>query len=48
MIVLRLAACAGFGIALLAIAYYIGHEVGRMAPVREELRHARKQRTGDV
>ena len=31
------------GVGLFALGYYLGREVGRMAPVREELQRARDQ-----
>jgi len=40
---LRLIASAG----LIAIGYYVGKQVGRMEPVREELARARDARLAD-
>ena len=40
---LRLIATAG----LVAIGYYVGRQVGRMEPVREELARARDARLAD-
>ena len=34
------------GVGLLALGYYVGREVGRAEPVREELRKAREQKPG--
>lgn len=41
---LRLIATAG----LVAIGYYVGRQVGRMEPVREELARARDARLADL
>jgi hypothetical protein len=32
------------GVGLLCLGYYVGREVGRLEPVREELRRAREAR----
>lgn len=32
------------GVGLLALGYYVGREVGRTEPIREELRKAREQK----
>jgi hypothetical protein len=43
MLITRLAALLGAGAALLALGYYVGREVGRMAPIRTELEQARRR-----
>lgn len=40
---LRLIAGAG----LLALGYYVGKQVGRMEPIREDLERSRNERTAD-
>ncbi len=41
MFAIRILALLGVGAGLLALGYFVGREVGRLEPVREELRHRR-------
>ncbi len=41
MFAIRMVALLGVGAGLLALGYFVGREVGRLEPVREELRHRR-------
>jgi hypothetical protein len=46
MVITRLVALLGAGAALLVLGYYVGREVGRMAPIRAELEKARDRLLG--
>ena len=35
-------------LAIAAVSYYVGREVGRAAPIREALRRRREEREGDT
>ncbi len=45
MALMRVVVYFGVGLALLALGYYTGREVGRLEPVREELRRARDRKS---